>query len=841
MRRAGAASGGASARREPAIVTAGAEPVGALALSEAFSEPSSGFCLHFRPRHGRQKRLIRSAATIRAVFEGGKVTAARYSTTHALVRGVFAVVALAAAIIGPTALRSAPARADSLPSFGRPVISGINGWGFEPNLRIDTHGRRYMSVPNTASSGYSFIWRSLDGGSTWKWVPAATPLTGKISTTCVGGGDTELATDSADNLYFNDLYLVNFSTARSADQGATLAPSTCAAVASSPDDRQWYAVDGDPTNPTNPGSIILAYNIAYSLLNPANANCAPANQLVFERSPIPGDVTGASAGVQFNPAYQGVTSITDLNCPEGIMGPDEVHTYNTPSGVVKRVYVPHDNAALDGMFVAYCDLTDFVTSPTGFTNCHDVPIGSRNPNTVTGGNFPVLTIDSAGNVFAVWEQAPYDRPNARILGDCVLFMSESTDMGQTWSTPAQIPTPGLHNNVYAWISAGDSGRVDASWYGTDSVQSPGTFSGPTSAEGDWGLYFAQTLDGGQHWTQPLLASEHFIHRGHIFTLLGETSPGNPLGPSLDTQRTATGDFLQMRIGLDGEANIVYTDSNHLFETLGEAAFVKQNGGSSALADPAKAMVPGAPAATGSVTDAAGDATFDANGTSSANIGNLDILAASGQVLDATHYRFKVRTADGLSLGPPANYTGGDDLVWMVSWQRPEGRDSLGNGDVNGGHHFFAYIESNNGAAPVCYDGDAQFDTVGAGALRSYPGANQITSANGTCTFTPGAQGDITIDVPIADVSPAIPIDQTLYSVTAATMTLAQPANTVPGSGGIGGVPFNLIDAAAPFDVPSGPSTSTPEGQPALIGLAAALAATGVLARRRARRRADVTA
>ena len=49
-----------------------------------------------------------------------------------------------------------------------------------------------MSAPDSASADTSWIWRSLDGGKTFKWVPAAAPLGGKV-TTCHGGGDTELA------------------------------------------------------------------------------------------------------------------------------------------------------------------------------------------------------------------------------------------------------------------------------------------------------------------------------------------------------------------------------------------------------------------------------------------------------------------------------------------------------------------------------------------------------------------------------------------------------------------------------------------------------------------------
>ena len=67
---------------------------------------------------------------------------------------------------------------------------------------------------------------------------------------------------------------------------------------------------------------------------------------------------------------------------------------------------------------------------------------------------------------------------------------------------------------------------------------------------------------------------------------------------------------------------------------------------------------------------------------------------------------------------------------------------------------------------------------------------------------PRANGTITIDVPLSLVSldPGVALfSSKLYSVTASTMTLPQPANSVPSSGGLGGVPFNLIDVVRGFD------------------------------------------
>ena len=186
------------------------------------------------------------------------------------------------------------------PTFGHPIISGIGGVGFEQSVRTDPTdpNRIYTSAPGTASADTSWIWHSLDGGKTFKWVVGAAAFEGK-ATTCHGGGDSEIAVDSAGHLYFNDLTLANFSTARSDDFGATFTCSNTG-VPDAAVDRQWYAIDGDPTNG---GKLYLANDE----IGPGGIMCGSSasgiagnNVLVMYRSPVAG--LGSTAGVAFGPA-----------------------------------------------------------------------------------------------------------------------------------------------------------------------------------------------------------------------------------------------------------------------------------------------------------------------------------------------------------------------------------------------------------------------------------------------------------------------------------------------------------------------------------------------------------
>src|SRR4029077_5821505 len=281
---------------------------------------------------------------------------------------------------------AAPPSRPAPPTFGHPIISGIGGGGFEKSPRGDSSkaNRLYTSAPGSLSSDTSWIWHSLDGGKTFKWVVDATALEGKV-TTCFGGGDTETGVDSAGHLYFADLTLANFSTSRSDDHGATFTCSNTG-VPDAVVDRQWYAFDGDPTNG---GSIYLTNDEVAQ----APASCGPVtnfgqNVLVMYRSPLPGGA--ATAGIEFGPANK---VSNPLGCDEGIMGNNEVSpvatTLGQPTGVpgqfavlptpVKHVFVIHDDALLNTILIGRCCPVAFappvpnVSEPSGL-NCVDLPV-----------------------------------------------------------------------------------------------------------------------------------------------------------------------------------------------------------------------------------------------------------------------------------------------------------------------------------------------------------------------------------------------------------------------------------------------------------------------------------
>jgi hypothetical protein len=734
-----------------------------------------------------------SAATLRGEPDAHRSYPTKARVTLSAGRSFTAGRAVTTSVTSPTLV------------FGQPTIAGINGVGFEAALRLDpsNSSRMYESVPGSLSSDTSWVWGSADSGKTWKWVPASAPQTGKYST-CAGGGDTELAVDSTGSLYFNDLTLANFSVSRSDDHGRTV---TCnnTGVPDTVVDRQWYAIDGDPKNG---GSIYLTNDE----IGPGAPDCPGStgnNVLVMYRSPVAlGPVS--SAGIQFGPANK----VSGVNtCNEGIMGNNEVSpvaTRKSNTGTplatpVKHVYVIHDDASFSKILIGRCYPVSVTEDPSGL-NCADLPVADLgDPTKVrTGGNFPTMAIDRAGNLYAVWAQAPIDA--AGIIGDTVLKYSFSTDEGDHWSKPVTVPT-GLKNNVMPWIVAGDDGRIDIAFYGTSAPVDRVNFGpqgctsgGPDAVDGFWSIYLTQSLNAHAStvaFSKPVDASGHPIHHGSIQTVIGHQCGDRTLG-----------DFFQLRLGPNGEAQTSFGDSNNIDAVFApHAMYVRQIDGPGLYAN---RTVTGPAIQMGTVSDPPGDGTYDAGGLSSPNMPNLDIVGSTLTAPPTTSchpagqacYRITM-TLNNLSLAAPAAPDSDSVLIWQTQWLLPAkpGCSVTLDSCRNGGRNFVVYAESDSGGPVECWVGENAVQPVGGGIALTYPGNTQLNSP-GACTAKLGLNGKITIDVrkSLVALDPGVaPFNNVLWSVTANTLTAPSKPDTVPSLGGIGGVFFNQIDAARGYN------------------------------------------
>jgi hypothetical protein len=148
----------------------------------------------------------------------------------------------------------------------------------------------------------------------------------------------------------------------------------------------------------------------------------------------------------------------------------------------------------------------------------------------------------------------------------------------------------------------------------------------------------------------------------------------------------------------------------------------------------------------------------------------------------------------LSLTPTTAQDPDQDLVWLTQWFVPSPTDPEGGKN----YHVYAEAFSDSGTTPTlqCYLGESRNLLVSGGATITYPGNDPALPAS-NCQMTPGPNGSISIYVPLSMVTVPGAIDNRLHEVTASTMTLAARANNNPDpfNIGLGGVAFNLIDAA----------------------------------------------
>src|SRR5207245_10799240 len=103
---------------------------------------------------------------------------------------------------------------------------------------------------------------------------------------------------------------------------------------------------------------------------------------------------------------------------------------------------------------------------------------------------------------------------------------------------------------------------------------------------------------------PILAGEHYFRKGSIQTVLCGQCGDRTLG-----------DFLQIRVGSQGEAQIAYADSNNADEPFApHGMYVKQNGGTGLFAS--TSPVSGDPILLNAASDPAGDARRETGGFTS---------------------------------------------------------------------------------------------------------------------------------------------------------------------------------------------------------------------------------
>ena len=611
-------------------------------------------------------------------------------------------------------------------AFGPATIVDPQRTEGEPLVHIDQFGNIWESGPWGFSTGQGFVAKSTDQGDSFHIV---SPDGLRPNITPVGGGDSDIITDDHGFAYFADLEgLGNVGVAVTNDGGNNW-KTQLAAAQNTAVDRQWLAVDNGATSSSSDNTIFLTYRQAVQ----------GSQILSSPGSTGTGDLTG---GLVFQNAGTG-------------LGPQFVAT-GAPCGrltfdpVLRYLYLPCLRSD-------HAEITRAHVSPSQRTGLMFTTLAAPvSPGGTVGHLFASLTTDQAGNVYVVW----VDTKNQNV------YLSTSTNAGNTWSTPLQVNGDPSNTNVMPWAIAGATGTVDIVFYGTSARGDPNSFpswlnSRQAATSVKWFTYLVQVQGAttGTPTIYQVQASEHPTDYGQLCT--------QGLGCTVSGGDRTLADFFSVAVDANGAAHIIINDLTN--QHHGAALFeLTQVAGPSTIGT---TLTPANPNVATGVTDSAGDAQLPHYSPvgAGANVPALDLLSVQLSQPDISHLTVTLHLASLSSLLPPP---GSNGMLWLTRWQFL----STGDGGEESYRIFYVGANSTAGQNPTFFAGTG---TSAAPTTGIPPGDGCLTTTPQNCKLVvypnekmeTGAispsTGIITITTSLADIGVPIRGD-TLFSVTALT-------------------------------------------------------------------------
>jgi hypothetical protein len=648
-------------------------------------------------------------------------------TARATISALFLItsvvlVLLAVNINGvPGTVRAGVAAAAPI-TFGPATVADAQRTEGEPLNWYDKFGNYWVGAPFGFVSGFSFVQRSTDNGDQFNIVSS----TGTRPDPPRGGGDSEIVTDDQGFVYYVDLQDDNFGTAVSNDNGNTWRKNYVA-VAGLVTDRQWLVFDNGLTGNADDNTIFLFEN---DLLG----------QTVVS-SPGSTGSTDAMGGLVWQ---QAVSRTINDGSPCGQARFDTIS---------RIMYYPCANGN-------HIEITKLHVNPGQRTGLTFTKVNTpASPGGSVGAIFPNLSIDSAGNIYAVW----IDDSNHQV------YFCASTNQGATWGPVTKINSAPANNNVFVWGNAGVSGRLAVAWIGnvdtTPSDNMPSWFNNRAAATGyKWYGYAALITDAT---TAPSVTQTRFTEKPMYY---GQICSGG-LGCTTSMGDRTMADFFALRIDpADGAMRIIYNDVTsqhhgaHLFEE-------RQLTGPTVLGNTLNHALPSNP-----MNDPTGDAQVPhyvpVTGPG-ANQPQLDFTQVTVTQPNATTLRFSMTLNSLSSLLPPPGRT---NAFWITRFQALSVGDSNGTPGTEEAYRiFYVGAESVAGQAPTFFAGsgnaaDATTHEPGNGcAPTSAPGACKIVFYPADVPATGCMLGNtFVIDVPLTNgFGTGRPVNGTmLYNVTA---------------------------------------------------------------------------
>lgn len=369
----------------------------------------------------------------------------------------------------------------------------------EPQIVSDASGTLYVGSIRGVPAGTD-VWRSDDSGRNWTYLGQPTVVDG---TSDVGGGDVAMAVgdpygSSPGNVYVSTLWLGSLYFATSADGGRSWTTvNPVSSLPFTPVDRQWLATDGT-------GTVYQSFHdVETSNIDVIVSTDGGLTWLPRTPATEPKPLVAAAGNELGNLVFDG-----DAGRLYQIWAAPSSATGSTKD----TVYM---SASADGG-------SSWTVSPV-YTDA----------GTSLDHIFPIVTVDRAGTVYAVWSD------------DTDVFYAASGDFGTTWTDACRVNTGDDTNTaIFPWASGGADGVLDVTFYGT-------TASSNQSTDAKWRVYWTQVTDAlGSPTRAQVEASDHVIHTGAVCEG-GTGCSGN----------RQLADVFDMTLDPDGDAHVAFTDDH----------------------------------------------------------------------------------------------------------------------------------------------------------------------------------------------------------------------------------------------------------------------------------------
>jgi hypothetical protein len=196
----------------------------------------------------------------------------------------------------------------------------------------------------------------------------------------------------------------------------------------------------------------------------------------------------------YNAIREGIvapTSVTDgvnvavsLDGGRTFGGHARVAEFGCFGGVAAPAVVTSAGAAFIASYAPGCEGLRIARSTDAGATWSEVALLDEHA-AVTWGLDPMMAVDAADNVYAVW-----------IGADSALYLSVSSDGGDTWTEGVRVSAPDVTSLVFPDVVGGDAGRVSIAYLGTTAPNDGWDESDPSYADDGavWHLYVATIED-----------------------------------------------------------------------------------------------------------------------------------------------------------------------------------------------------------------------------------------------------------------------------------------------------------------------------------------------------------